>query len=447
MLQSQRPDIQILIDEHKAELSKPLGSRTVTRLEKFLVALQKVQDAPSSQGNLSYFYLASYHGLSSDSVYRTQRSNVPSQFRTRRFCPHGLPEFPAWHRAYLSLFEKALQSHDPSVLLPFWNEIRTPDPVTGYPSFFDEQTYQKVDGSSLKNPLSSYTPTESINFRGISGLNPNQTTRNSSRILRYLTNQISTDVKSAFKQATYELFAYNSSTSRLSVENPHNNIHGFVGGWMGLVELSAFDPIFWLHHCFIDNLFWQWQVLSNQTNRIEYSRNHLQLVPFRKNSNAFYTINEIANVAQFNYSYAEIDREALGRASRESRRALFGQLGRPVVGKEEGSKKEFFINGILFSDFGGSFRVDVTANTGSGPVPLGTQTVFRFSKECINCEISPGTSVSFRMKNVKIEDEGDITFLVKFALNSGSKVEFSKQLQPGMRVLHRIMNSNLELVY
>ena len=447
MSQSQRPDIQTLIDEHTTEIAKPAGSRTATRLEKFLVALQKVQDTPSSQGNLSYFYLASYHGLSSDNVYRTQRTNVPTQFRNRRFCPHGLPEFPAWHRAYLSLFEKALQSHDPTVLLPFWNEIRTPYPPTGYPAFFNQQTYQKVDGSTVNNPLFAYTPTESINFRGTTVANPNQTTRNSSRLRRYLTNQISTDVKSAFKQATYELFSYNSSTSRLSVENTHNNIHGFVGGWMGLVELSAFDPIFWLHHCFIDNLFWQWQVLNNQTNNIEFSRNHLQLVPFRNSSNSFYTLNQIANIAQFNYSYAEIDREALGAASRESRRALFGELGRPVVGKEEGSRKEFFVNGILFSDFGGSFRVEVTANTNSGAVPLGTQTVFRFSKECINCEISPSTSVSFRMKNVKIVDEGEITFLVKFVLNSGSKVEFSKKMQPGMRVLHRIMNTNLELVY
>lgn len=442
-----RPSIQALIAEHKAELDKPAGSRTQTRLDRFITALQKVQSTPSSEGNLSYFYLASYHGLSSDNVYRTQRRDVPPEFSNSRFCPHGLPEFPAWHRVYLWMFEKALQSHDSAVMLPFWNEIETPDPQTGYPSLFDKPTFQMSDGSTVRNPLFSYSPTEDINFRGIPVENPKQTTRNSRRLLRYLSSQITSDVKSAFKQTSYETFSYNSESHSLSVENPHNNIHGYVGGWMGLVELSAFDPIFWLHHCFIDNLFWQWQVISNQTDSISYPQLDRQLVPFRNASNAYYTIGEIANVAQFNYSYEEIDREALGRASRDNRRNLFSQLGKPIVSKSEGSKRIFSIKGILFADFGGAFRVVVEANTKSGRISLGTRTVFRFSKECVNCENTPSTGVTFRMKNVHVEDEGEIEFKVQIVVNSRNKVEFREKLRPDVKVVHRVMSSNLELIY
>ncbi|NER45216.1 MAG: tyrosinase family protein [Symploca sp. SIO1A3] len=44
-----------------------------------------------------------------------------------------------------------------------------------------------------------------------------------------------------------------------ALENPHNAIHGWVGGVMGIVSYAAYDPIFWAHHCNIDRLFAEWQ--------------------------------------------------------------------------------------------------------------------------------------------------------------------------------------------
>jgi tyrosinase len=40
--------------------------------------------------------------------------------------------------------------------------------------------------------------------------------------------------------------------------NPHNSIHGIVGGNMGGVATSPLDPIFWLHHCNIDRIWDRW---------------------------------------------------------------------------------------------------------------------------------------------------------------------------------------------
>ena len=62
----------------------------------------------------------------------------------------------------------------------------------------------------------------------------------------------------------------------VSIEDPHNAIHLAVGGFyqeavynadeilgangvMGDNETAGFDPIFYLHHCFIDYVFWLWQ--------------------------------------------------------------------------------------------------------------------------------------------------------------------------------------------
>lgn len=38
-------------------------------------------------------------------------------------------------------------------------------------------------------------------------------------------------------------------------------LHGLVGGTMGTASSPA-DPIFWLHHGFIDKLFADWQILN-----------------------------------------------------------------------------------------------------------------------------------------------------------------------------------------
>jgi tyrosinase len=49
-----------------------------------------------------------------------------------------------------------------------------------------------------------------------------------------------------------------------SLEDVHNEIHDRVGGGghMSALAVSAFDPIFWLHHCNVDRLFAIWQAVN-----------------------------------------------------------------------------------------------------------------------------------------------------------------------------------------
>jgi hypothetical protein len=49
--------------------------------------------------------------------------------------------------------------------------------------------------------------------------------------------------------------------SYVALETPHNSIHDVIGGEggnMSDISISAFDPIFWLHHCNMDRFFYQW---------------------------------------------------------------------------------------------------------------------------------------------------------------------------------------------
>lgn len=65
--------------------------------------------------------------------------------------------------------------------------------------------------------------------------------------------------------------------SAVPIERPHNSIHLAVGGFevpgvksfsfvpgangdMGENDTASFDPIFFFHHCFIDLMFWAWQL-------------------------------------------------------------------------------------------------------------------------------------------------------------------------------------------
>lgn len=45
----------------------------------------------------------------------------------------------------------------------------------------------------------------------------------------------------------------------------HNRLHGLVGGTMGL-STSPAEPLFWLHHGFIDKLWTDWEILHTGVN-------------------------------------------------------------------------------------------------------------------------------------------------------------------------------------
>lgn len=83
---------------------------------------------------------------------------------------------------------------------------------------------------------------------------------------------------------------------------------------MGENETAAFDPIFFFHHCWIDYMFWNWQVRHNATNTItflgrgykgvdNYTPNS-PLEPFkRQDGRTPLTSQDVANIANLGYTY------------------------------------------------------------------------------------------------------------------------------------------------
>jgi tyrosinase len=198
-----------------------LGAAEVLALRQAFAALQAIGD------NRGYQYVAGLHGL------------------PQYYCPHGDLFFLIWHRPYVLMFEEALQAVSRGIALPYWDWTSERAQQEGLPTIFAEQTYPEPGtGNQVANPLYK---------AAISYSNPNNWTETS----RDPADPSSLADLAALVQSANREDHYNDFCP--AAEQPHNGLHGWVGGSMALVPYAAFDPIFWAHHCFVERLFCDWQ--------------------------------------------------------------------------------------------------------------------------------------------------------------------------------------------
>jgi hypothetical protein len=102
------------------------------------------------------------------------------------------------------------------------------------------------------------------------------------------------------------------------LETPHNSIHDIIGGDggnMSDISISAFDPLFWLHHCNMDRFFYNW-LKHTKIDDTTFSKNCLDatLAPFSKrpifgwqnNKTDFLLLQDVLDIHQYPYVYAPI---------------------------------------------------------------------------------------------------------------------------------------------
>jgi tyrosinase len=129
-------------------------------LDALMTAWKGIQDLEPDDPN-SFFVIGGCHGEPFRGAGTTDAATWWGGY-----CEHGTVLFPTWHRAYLQRLEKALQSIPgcESVMQPFWDEC---DPrargehdgglAGGLPDVFTDSTYAFADGTTIPNPLKSYT--------------------------------------------------------------------------------------------------------------------------------------------------------------------------------------------------------------------------------------------------------------------------------------------------
>ncbi|MGW1765416.1 tyrosinase MelC2 [Streptomyces sp. NPDC002073] len=181
---------------------------------------------------------------------------------------HRSPSFLPWHRRFLLEFEQALQAVDASVALPYWDWTadRTSRSSLWAPDFLGG-TGRARDGQVIDGPFAYAQGKWDINVRvdGRSYLR---------RALGTSVAQLPTraEVDGVLAMSVYDTAPWNSASAsgfRNHLEgwrgvNLHNRVHVWVGGQMA-TGVSPNDPVFWLHHAFIDKLWADWQKLHPQS--------------------------------------------------------------------------------------------------------------------------------------------------------------------------------------
>ena len=241
------------------------------------LAYQKLMEILDNRG---YVQLAGYHGAPNWWCWH-HGVRWRDDMRTRLFLP--------WHRAYLLAFENAAKdqleraNEDSAKFgLPYWDWSSDASRQEGLPSIFTEQT---VDGND--NPLYSARA-----LAPATRLNPqiDKFTERNPDIPSALPTK--DDVDTALQASTYGEFSD-------VLENIHDRIHVWVGGDMSNPTTSAFDPIFWSHHCMIDRLWWIWQ--NENSCKTPAAILDLPLRPFEL------TVSDVLNIYDRGYEYVSSD--------------------------------------------------------------------------------------------------------------------------------------------
>jgi len=192
-----------------------------------------------------------------------------------RNAAHKGPAFLPWHREFLRRLESDLQqvSGDPNLGLPYWDW--SADAALSNPSASSIWANDLMGGNG--KPVSTgpfgYDPSNQSTWTIIdSGGNPaGGLEREFGASINAPTLPTQADVSAVLSVVPYDSAPWDTSSDpsfRNQMEGwingpkLHNRVHVWVGGSM-LPGTSPNDPIFFLHHCFIDKLWADWQAQNS----------------------------------------------------------------------------------------------------------------------------------------------------------------------------------------
>jgi len=255
------------------------------------------------------------------------------------YCKHSVYSFIAWHTPYIYQFELLLNKYNKSdnstyITLPYLDLTRGADNF----DFLNKETitiYYNKKKITVENPLAHAY----FYFHGIKsktyrcGFFTPHTIVQKAQI-----NVVKKQLNNALYAKSYEQFSSmpvsKVKTGNVSLyvplETPHNQLHDIIGGQGGVmsdVSISAFDPVFWLHHCNMDRHYYTW--MYNNTNgftaelakeKITKATASLSCAPFsdkyvyssevdnyhwgwRNKSLEFLKIKEVLDFKRFPYTY------------------------------------------------------------------------------------------------------------------------------------------------
>src|SRR5215211_7952348 len=195
--------------------------------------------------------------LSADELARLRRAFAAAQTLddNRGYRWHaGIPGFPQpvysrnrdslflpWNRACVYEFELMLWDCEPEVTLPVWDWTEE----RAIPEAFAASTVDGADNPLYAAPIDPAALVQA-------GEKGERMTRREPDAAQVVALPSSEDVAGALAFGDFEGFAR-------ALENLSDAVHVWVGGDMGLVGLSAYDPLYWAHRAMVDRIWATWQ--------------------------------------------------------------------------------------------------------------------------------------------------------------------------------------------
>jgi tyrosinase len=200
-----------------------------------------IDAAKAISDNRGYQFFAGMHGI--------------PQF----LCHHGDLLFLPWHRAYLYTLELTFRELSAGFTLAYWEWNSPQAQAQGLPAAYTAPNDAAGNPNTLLDSAANIDPAtvnqlqndprtaDALDF----SVSPPRTIRNPDQ---------PADLPG--QDAVQQIIGTSNTFADFSrrLEQVHNNVHGWVGGSMGLVPTSAYDPVFWAHHTNIDRIWYLWQV-------------------------------------------------------------------------------------------------------------------------------------------------------------------------------------------
>lgn len=173
---------------------------------------------------------------------------------------HGRPMFAPWHRELLRRFELDLRTTGgkPNLTIPYWDWTQTfprDKEAPGDKNFMGDapEPPDMVPGPVTNGPFAGTAQWLTQEMRALE--------RARAEAVVGISNATLAGILSA---SFYDADPWNGTMNsadglRFKLEAAHNIAHGDVGGQMGITAQSPDDPVFWLHHCFVDFLWDSWE--------------------------------------------------------------------------------------------------------------------------------------------------------------------------------------------
>jgi len=177
------------------------------------------------------------------------------------FCPHGNWYFLPWHRAYLNALENIVRdlADKPDFALPYWDwtaERQLP------PVF--------AAGNPRNNPLNHPRPEFEVDETLPDDMVGPQVI---SRILASPDFEAFGSARPRGQNSAAPAWQRRAGARTELEFNPHDGVHGSLGGDMGQVGPASRDPIFYLHHANVDRLWAVWNARGNANSPEPFWRN------------------------------------------------------------------------------------------------------------------------------------------------------------------------------